>query len=311
MLLVAFEKPQRVPSQSKQKLRAYRHLSSDQRPTEGAWITNTLLYRGKGTMSAEFITNAQKYYGVNFISTGEARPTAADLKSSGHSGRALSMISGEDDVLISSGSHLQTAWSGNTFSVSAPHKAGFRTASGELRQVEMLDSELGSYLYAKTDKFEAVALPCNNAYMVAALPAPGQSVHDLERLLAETPDAIDTALKQQIGTIAMPTFHFQFEANLRQQIEQMGVRKVFEDLGPIVKIPKSHLTQVSQKTDIQVDKEGIRASAETVAGAVYGGIMGAQNAFHMELNRPFIFLIRDRTTNALLFLGAVVDPTQP
>jgi len=67
---------------------------------------------------------------------------------------------------------------------------------------------------------------------------------------------------------------------------------------------------VSQKTDIQVNKEGIQADAEAVVGAIYGGIMGAQNAFRMELNRPFVFLIRDRTTNALLFIGVVADPAQ-
>jgi len=220
------------------------------------------------------------------------------------------MISAQNDVLISSGSHLQTAWSGNTFSMSIPRKADFRTASGELKRVEMLDSELETYLYAKTDTFEAVALPCDSAYMIAALPAPGQSVHDVERLLAEAPDSVDTALKKQLGVITMPTFHFQFEANLRQQMEQMGIRGAFEDLGSIIKIPKSHFTQVSQKTDIQVNKEGIQADAEAVVGAIYGGIMGAQNAFRMELNRPFVFLIRDRTTTALLFIGVVADPAQ-
>ena len=308
MLLVAFEKPEQAQSSAKLQF----HTDPFPKPSkEAAWITNSLFYRGNDTLLARFVANAQKYYGVDFKSTGNAKPTKTDLRNSGHSERLLPRISGEDDILISSGSHLQTAWSGNTFSMSTPGITGFRTASGELKQVEMLESELKGYLYAKTDKFEAVALPCNSAYMVAALPAPGQSVHNLERLLAETPDSIDAELKKQLGRVTMPTFHFQFEANLRQQIEQMGIRKVFEDVGSIIKIPKSHLTEVSQKTDIQVDKEGIRASAESVVGAVYGGIGNGQNAFHMELNRPFIFLIRDRTTNALLFLGVVADPTQP
>ena len=58
-----------------------------------------------------------------------------------------------------------------------------------------------------------------------------------------------------------------------------------------------------------MDKLGIRADAETVGGAIYGGIMGATEPFSMKLNRPFIFLIRDMTTDALLFLGGVVDPS--
>ena len=85
---------------------------------------------------------------------------------------------------------------------------------------------------------------------------------------------------------------------------------MFEDLGPIINIPKSHLTGVSQSIDIEVNREGIRASAETVSGIVYGGIATVPNPFHLQLNRPFLFFIRERYTNALLFLGAVMDPSQ-
>lgn len=41
----------------------------------------------------------------------------------------------------------------------------------------------------------------------------------------------------------------------------------------------------------------------------YGGVMGATEPFSMKLNRPFVFLVADSTTDALLFLGAVVDPS--
>jgi serine protease inhibitor len=302
MLLAAFEKPESMPLRSKQTTRF------NQQPPEGAWISNVFLYRGKDTISEQFVTAAHKYFGTDFTSTGSARPTAGDLGSAEKSTGAPSPISPENDIVIRSGSHLQTAWRGNTFSMSEPYKASFRTTSGELRQVEMFNTELKSYLYAKTDTFEAVVLPCDDGYMLAVLPAPGKSIQDVERGLAETPGSIDAALQKHIGIVSMPSFHFQFTADLRQQLEQIGIRSVFKDLAPIVKIPRSHLTQVAQKTEIQVDKEGIRANAETVAGAVYGGIVGAASAFHMELNRPFVFLIRDQTTNVLLFLGAVMDP---
>lgn len=306
MLLAAFEKPKQEPSQTRQGSQTFRFPHY---PPEGAWITNDVLYRGKDTLSARFVSDAQRYYGVSFKSTGNLRPSTTDIKSAGH-GNLLPAISGQDDILISSGSHLQTAWSGNTFSMSRPREGGFTTASGDLKQVEMLDSELSGYLYAKTDAFEAVVLPCNNAYMLAILPGSGKSLRDLETLLSDSSDSVDAALKKQLGVVTMPTFHFQFETELRKQIEEMGIKKPFEDLGALIRIPKSHLTEVSQRTDIQVDQNGIRASAESIVGAIYGGIGSAQNAFHLELNRPFVFLIRDRTTNALMFLGVVSDPSR-
>jgi serine protease inhibitor len=38
--------------------------------------------------------------------------------------------------------------------------------------------------------------------------------------------------------------------------------------------------------------------------------MMALEPFHRNLDRPFLFLIRDNLTKALLFEGAVMDPTQ-
>jgi serpin B len=312
MLLVAFEEPPPAPVQPVQPKRGILAQGLPKPSREAAWITNSFLYadKNKDSFSPGFVANAQKFYGVTFKGAEEARPRLADLKDMGHSPKALPSISDKNDFLIASGSHLQTAWSGNTFSMGRKGISGFGTSSGEVKQVPMLATEMNSYPYAKTDKFEAVALPCNHAYMIAVMPSPGQSIRDLERLLIESPDSIDKALVKQLGVVAMPTFHFQFDASFRQELEQMGIRGVFEDLGRIVKIPKSHLTDVSQKTDIQVDGEGIRVDSETVVGGVVGGITSGQFPFHMELTRPFIFLIRDRTTNALLFLGVVADPTQ-
>jgi serpin B len=90
----------------------------------------------------------------------------------------------------------------------------------------------------------------------------------------------------------------------------MGIKTPFEDLGTLIRIPKSYLSEVLQKTNIQVDQNGIRASAESIMGGIYGGIGSEQNTFHLELNRPFVFLIRDRSSNALMFLGVVSDPSK-
>lgn len=303
MLLAAFE-PR--PQTSALKTRRRGVLSAPS--PGGAWISNLLQYRGKDTFSKQFTASAEKYFGIKLVSVGAHRPTTTNFKDA--TGIRLPTLFYKNDFLVNSDAHLQTAWSGNTFSMSRAHRGTFRTAAGDAKQVDMLDSELGNYSYAKTDSFEAAALPCDEAYMVVVLPAPGKSVQDLERLLETTPDAVGTALREETGIVTIPTFHFRFEAALRQYLAQMGVKKVFDGLGPIVRIPQSHLTEVFQRTDIQVDKEGILASAETVIGGVYGGIVNRQAVFQMDVNRPFVFLIRDRATNALMFIGTVQDPSQ-
>lgn len=305
MLLAAFEKPEPRPCA---------RLGSKACPEfERAWITNTLLYHStrsiKDPISPQFMRLAAKYFGFDFVNSGDVQPTAEDLRRAVKPNGVLPKVSKENDFLISSGTHLRTTWEENTFSLSTPYRGEFRTASGESKQVEMQDSALSNYLYANTVSFEAAALPGEIAYMIAVLPAPGTDLQRLERELAEQPETIDAALKPRPGRVTMPSFHIRSESHLRLPIVALGIRQVFLDLGDIVKIPKSHVTEVNQKIDLIVDRSGIRADANTVAGAVYGGIMSVPEPFHMQLNRPFVFLIRDQTTDALLFIGAVTDPS--
>ncbi len=128
MLLAAFEKPKKEPSQTRQGSQTLRFP-----PLTPERVGHRRLYSGKDTLSARFVSDAQKYYGVTFKSTGSRHPSTADVKNAGH-GNLLPTTSGQDDILISSGTHLQTAWSGNTFSMSRPRQGGFTTASGDLKQ---------------------------------------------------------------------------------------------------------------------------------------------------------------------------------
>jgi hypothetical protein len=316
-LLAVFEKPEKPKPCPKETPESA--ASCRERVQDGAWISNTFLYRTPPGLPSPideyFLRNAKRNFKFTFIDTGAKKPQSERNRRLRKSTGDVPDTSAPDDpakdadVLIVSGIHLQTAWSGNTFAINRPHNGSFMTETGQTRTTEVLDSELEQYLYAKNEKLEAAALPCNLGYMIVVLPPAGTDIHTLELQLAEEPDLLDAALKRQLGTVTMPTFQIRLESDFMEPIKAMGITQPFEDLGSIFTIPKSHITQVRQRIDLSVTKEGIRADAETVVGAVYGGILAARPAFHMVLDRPFLFLIRDQTTNALLFMGAVMDPS--
>ena len=316
-LLAVFEEPEKpkpCPKETPENPAPCR-----ERVQDGAWISNTFLYRTPPGVPSPiddyFLHNAKRNFKFTFVDTGAKKPRSEGIRRTGKSAgdspdtSAPDAPAKDDDVLIVSAIHLQTAWSGNTFAINRPRPGSFMTETGQTRATEVLDSELEQYLYAKNEKFEAAALPCNLAYMIVVLPAAGTDIHALERQLADEPELLDASLKRRLGTVTMPTFRIRLESDFMEPIKAMGITAPFEDLGSIFTIPRSHITQVRQKIDLSVTKEGIRADAETVVGAVYGGILAAQPAFHMVLDRPFLFLIRDQTTNALLFMGAVMDPS--
>jgi serpin B len=110
-------------------------------------------------------------------------------------------------------------------------------------------------------------------------------------------------------------FHFVYETDMRDALQNFGVHLIFSDNNTLLSMAPNRsggiLRGVAQKTEITVDGDGIGADSGTISGGVYGGIMMVREPFHMTLNRPFVFLIRDTVTHALLFIGAVMNPKEP
>ncbi len=67
------------------------------------------------------------------------------------------------------------------------------------------------------------------------------------------------------------------------------------------------ISQVLQKTYINVDEEGTEAAAVTVVGL--NGSTGTLPP-SISFNHPFLFAIKEKYTNAILFIGYVMDPSQ-
>jgi serine protease inhibitor len=181
-------------------------------------------------------------------------------------------------------------------------------------QADFLKTEFEVYAYARTDEFEAVVLPCWQASILLVLPATGSGIEGLEEALAKSPDIVESLLKRREGDVLLPPFHVLFEGDLRDPLEKMGLHRIFKSAKTLMSMAPDKggvLNGVSQKTEMTLDENGIRADAGTIIHGVFGGVLGVQAPFHMTLDRPFLFIIRDNITNALLFAGVVMNPTIP
>lgn len=103
----------------------------------------------------------------------------------------------------------------------------------------------------------------------------------------------------------MPRFRFGYEKELNDQLQELGMTDAFDpvvaDLSGIADAG-IFVSFVKQNTFIEVNEEGTEAAAVTTVGIEYTSIDSFQ------VNRPFLFVIRERTTNTILFIGKVLDP---
>jgi len=122
----------------------------------------------------------------------------------------------------------------------------------------------------------------------------------------EITSGLDSQNEWREAEVILPKFKFAYDKTMNDELKSLGMLDAFEEhLADLSGISDSKLlvSNVKQHTFIEVNEEGTEAAAVTIVDI----IDTAANYF--EVNKPFIFAIRERTTNTLLFIGAVNDPT--
>jgi serine protease inhibitor len=108
--------------------------------------------------------------------------------------------------------------------------------------------------------------------------------------------------------IYLPKFKFEYEKQLKDQLIALGMVDAFDDgIADLSGIydpgyVRLFVQFVKQNSFIVVNEEGTEAAAVTTIGIDYTSI----NEFIVD--RPFVFAIRERTTNTLMFIGKVEQP---
>jgi serpin B len=167
------------------------------------------------------------------------------------------------------------------------------------------------YAYAAGDGWKAVSLPYKGglADMVILVPDEGTFSAFEASLTAEKYQAVVSALQSQRVILSLPKFKFDARLGLKDALVGLGMQDAFtENVADLSGMDGGHLLFISDafhKAFIAVDEKGTEAAAATGVLAVpASGPMGAD----MQINRPFLFFIRDVPSGTVLFMGRVLDP---
>lgn len=165
--------------------------------------------------------------------------------------------------------------------------------------------------YASVPGAEAIELPYvgEEVSMVVILPEEGQFESFERDLTAEQLFGIFEELSEGMGDLALPRFEYELDVTLKQALSDMGMPTAFTsgaDFSGMVPGDDGGLwiDDVYHKAFVSVDEEGTEAAAAT---AVVMEESAAPEWGELRFDRPFLFCIRDRPTDAILFMGRVVD----
>jgi len=165
--------------------------------------------------------------------------------------------------------------------------------------------------YTSGDGYQVVELPYdgNELSMVILLPDSGQFKDFEESLNYRKVDGIISDVKRSQVSLQMPKFEFESEFSLKSALAAMGMPVAFSanaDFSGMTGSKDLSIDEVIHKAFVSVDEAGTEAAAAT---AVIMKLTAApEEPIEVTVNRPFIFLIRDIETGAILFIGRVLNP---
>jgi serpin B len=170
----------------------------------------------------------------------------------------------------------------------------------------------GDWLYYKDNSVQVIELPYGDSLfcMTMLLPAASKSVDDLiAGLDAGALDAYLNGMSKQFGTLDLPKIKVEYKLLMNDVLTALGMGIAFTDQADFSRINGFSgllISRVIHQTFVQVDEEGTEAAAATVVEI--RETSSGPEGFTMRVDRPYVFVIRERVSGAILFIGKIIEP---
>ena len=220
--------------------------------------------------------------------------------------KVLDKVSTEMSAYLFNAMYFKSEWK-EKFPKSNTVNETFTTEDGATKKVPMMKNK-EDFMYQDNDCFRVVSLPYGNGAfsMKVILPQTGKS-------LAEVTSALKTAdwngfLSEMVTCnvdLWLPKFETKYSKKLNDILSDMGMPSAFSVIDADFKAMSDAaicLSFVEQDAVIKVDEEGTEAAVVSYSGMLDGSVgPGAHIVFHAD--HPFLYLITESSTGAILFAG--------
>lgn len=227
--------------------------------------------------------------------------------------KIIENLSPLDRMVLLNAIYFNGIWT-NKFDEKGTHNLSFTKSNGTNIEVPIMKKE-EKLNYTTNSLFSAIKMPYGNGQynMVVMLPATGKTSQNLIDALSfsnwkkwmtefETKDPV---------VVTMPRFKFAFEIKLNEVLKQMGMNKAYEPLmADFSKISDTdlYISSAVHKSFIDVNENGTEAAAVTSITFTTTSMPVEDPKTYFYVDKPFVFAITEKDTDAILFIGEVNHP---
>jgi len=285
-------------------------------------LANAIFYRNGFNVKPPFLATMSDDYEATVEGLDFAAPSAltrinkwASDNTNGKIPKVLNEISGDAVMFLMNALYFNGDWS-YQFDKSLTDELPFHPDGGSTADVTTMKGEVGSKV-ANGNDFRAIEMPYGQTNFTMVVIVPDETLSALYpsftyQVWDQLTSDLDTHTEFGKTIVTMPKFKFSYEKYLNDQLMSMGMVDAFSEFGANLSgISDSQIfvSFVKQNTFVEVDEEGTEAAAVTTIG-INTTSTGDPQPYQFIIDKSFIFAIRERTTNTLLFIGQVTNPKE-
>jgi serpin B len=272
-------------------------------------IANSIWYRESFPVKDEYLKVNSDYFNAEVRELDFAKPDALSIingwcaeKTNNLIKNPLDKISADAMMYLINAIYFKGIWV-KKFEKDT-YKANFYAEGGNTVQVDMMQQK-DTFGYREDEMAQYLDLPYGNKAfsMTVILPREGKTTDEvLETLDTEKWNNIINGFSSHEVQVYLPKFKTTGKYELKEPLIQMGMVKAFTDQADFSNISDINLliSRIIHSTYCSVDQEGTEAAAVTIVEFEFTSM---PMNYVFNTNRPFIFVIREKSTGVILFMG--------
>lgn len=287
-------------------------------------IANSVWFKDSKDFQANpiFLQTVADYYGADIFKAPFDNTTVKDINhwicenTDGLIEKMLDELEPDTVMCLINTLFFEAEWN-NQYSNYSVSKDTFTSISGQKKEVELMYANINRYLQDDNalgftvyyEFYEGLSFE-----FVALLPNEGVDIYDY--IAGLTPEGLLTTLSNvhyHKTETWLPKFDYEYSLDMKNTLQSMGISSAFNaasadfsglgtsSWGPL------YINNILHKTHITVNEHGTKVGASTVISASGGSGPSFVVPKIIKLDRPFVYMIIDNTTNLPIFMGAVMD----
>ncbi len=285
-------------------------------------VANSNWYSDQNSIKEEFKQILLDYYAAEVNPADFGDPATVDLINEWIEGKTNDKIKDMLDVIpadavmyLINAIYFKADWT-YQFDKNETKDAEFYLSDGSSRMVPTMYCEAATVGTSANENYSLIDIPYGNERFSFTVVMSNEETKDINEMASEfSNEILETMIADTLHRtreLYMPKMKVEFKQELKDQLMTMGMPQAFSgsaDFSNLFdELTNLSISRIVHQSFLEVNEEGSEAAAVTIVEVSTTSI-GPDSPFQLKIDRPFLFFIREKHTNTILFSGKMMDPT--